>query len=73
MWLLFWLSLGWFISSVMLHFGERRGIRMTNPIAKRPGFGDWWRLFCCPYVTVYRTLHAVVGYLVELTWRLVKG
>lgn len=73
MWLLFWLSLGWLGSSVALHIGERRGIRTTNPVAELPGFRAWWVTFCRPYKAVWGCAYAVVSYVYEFLWRMVKG
>lgn len=74
MWSLLWyLLLGWFISSVVLCIGERRGIRMTNPSAELPGFVSWWGIFTGPLKYIARMLWAVVTAAYELVWRLVKG
>lgn len=74
MWPLLWcLLLGWFISSVALHYGERRGIHTTNPSAKLPGFMSWWKLFTWPFKAIVRRVLAVIGWVYELAWRLVKG
>lgn len=72
-WLLWYLLLGWFASSVGLLIGERRGIRTTSPAADLPGFTAWWRIFSAPIKAVVRAVLATIGWLYELAWRLVKG
>lgn len=74
MWSLLWyLLLGWFVSSVILHYGERRGIHTTNPSAELPGFMSWWKIFTWPLKAIARRVMAVIGWVYELAWRLVKG
>lgn len=74
MWsLLLYLLLGWFISSVVLHIGERRGIRTTCPSAELPGFMSWWRVFVAPFKVLTRMFKAAVSFLHEFIWRIVKG
>jgi len=74
MWSLLWyLLLGWFISSVGLHFGERRGIRLTSPTSSLPGFMSWWGIFSYPLKAIGRAILSVIGWVYEFAWRLVKG
>lgn len=70
---LWYLLLGWFISSIALHFGERRGIRSTSPTSNLPGFMSWWGIFSYPFKMIGRPVLRVGGWLYELGWRLVKG
>lgn len=74
MWSLLWyLLLGWFVSSVILHYGERRGIHTTNPRAELPGFISWWNVFSYPLKAIARTVWAIISWFYELIWRFVKG
>lgn len=74
MWSLLWyLLFGWFISSVALHIGERRGIRTTNPASELPGFCSWWGTFTWPFRAIGKPLLSIIGWFYELVWRLVKG
>lgn len=66
---LLYLLLGWFISSIALHIGERRGIRSTDPSAELPGLATWWRLFLAPF----RVWGVAINFIGEHIWRLVKG
>lgn len=74
MWsLLCYLLFGWFISSVALHIGERRGVRTTNPCAELPGFAAWWNTFTAPIKAIVRAIGAVISWFYELAWRMIKG
>lgn len=68
-----YLLLGWFISSIALLIGERRGIRSTNPVAELPGIAMWWRMFIAPFRTVFRICGVFVNFVGEHIWRLIKG
>lgn len=72
MWLLCLLA-GWFISSIALHIGERRGVRMTNPACELPGFRSWYRVFMAPFFAFMRMVGVVNKFLGELIWRIIKG
>lgn len=65
--------LGWFILSIVLHIGERRGVRMANPSADLPDVTSWWNIFIWPFKTVWRVCNGLMIFIGEHIWRLFKG